>query len=96
MRVFLVAALALSSVLFTGSGSAQTARKGDGKVPFSREAERAKANENLLVIMGGGLGGPYLQLAHDIAMPSASDARWPRTVRAVTIRQPALLHGTLS
>jgi TRAP transporter TAXI family solute receptor len=68
MRVILVAALALSSVLFTGSGSAQTARKGDGKVPFSREAERAKANENLLVIMGGGLGGPYLQLAHDIAV----------------------------
>jgi TRAP transporter TAXI family solute receptor len=68
MRVFLVALLALSSALCAGLGSAQTVHKGGGKAPFTREVERSKANQNLLVLMGGGLGGPYLQLAHDIAV----------------------------
>ena len=68
MRVLIAALLMLSNALCVGLASAQTAAKGGTKASFAREAERHKANENLLVLMGGGLGGPYLQLAHDIAV----------------------------
>jgi TRAP transporter TAXI family solute receptor len=51
-----------------GAASAQTAYKGSTKAPvFSHQAAREKANENLLMLLGGSLGGPYLQLAQDIA-----------------------------
>lgn len=35
--------------------------------PSVREQLRQKVNENLIILMAGGLGGPYLQLAADIA-----------------------------
>jgi TRAP transporter TAXI family solute receptor len=66
MRISLVAALAIAlCALVVGPTSAQGPRP---DAAFDREKERAKANDNLLVLMSGGLGGPYLQLADDIAV----------------------------
>jgi TRAP transporter TAXI family solute receptor len=66
MRVLLAALLALAGLFYPLSGSAQTGQK--GAKGFPREVERHKANENLLVLMGGALGDSYLELAHDIAV----------------------------
>jgi TRAP-type uncharacterized transport system substrate-binding protein len=51
------------------SGSAQTPQRSQHSKTqgFSHPVERQKANENLLMLLGGTLGGPYLQLAQDIA-----------------------------
>jgi len=72
MRVSLVLAflLALSPLAVSTSG-AQTRQKAEpaSKAPaFSHPAEREKANENLLMVLGGTLGGPYLQMAQDIGL----------------------------
>ena len=66
MRVSIAALLVVAlSALCASPGGAQQKRAAPA---FTHEKERQKANENLLVLMGGGLGGPYLQLAHDIAV----------------------------
>jgi TRAP-type uncharacterized transport system substrate-binding protein len=69
MRVSRVLAFLLTlGPIALGAASAQTAYKGSTKAPaFSHQAAREKANENLLMLLGGSLGGPYLQLAQDIA-----------------------------
>ena len=68
MRISLVLALAVAvapfSAVETGAQSKQ---------PFNRDKERFKANESMLVIMAGDVGGSYLQMANDIAMV-ANDA----------------------
>jgi TRAP-type uncharacterized transport system substrate-binding protein len=48
--------------------SAQAPPKAASKPdPFSLPAQREKANENLLMLLGGTQGGPYAQLAQDMA-----------------------------
>ena len=49
-----------------GAGKAE-AQKGPSKAPFSHHDERAKANQNLLMLLGGALGGPWIQMAQDVA-----------------------------
>jgi uncharacterized protein len=47
---------------------AQAPQKAPAKAaPFSVPSQREKANENLLMIVGGTAGGPYAQLAQDMA-----------------------------
>ncbi len=70
MRVSLVLALLLaSSPLAVTASSAQSPQKPAPapKAPFSHLVEREKANENFLILLGGTLGGPYVQMAQDIA-----------------------------
>jgi TRAP transporter TAXI family solute receptor len=73
MRVFFLAfALALSPPSVAPAG-AQTAPWQKVSQPpkaktFVREAERNKVNENVLMLLGAQLGGPYIQLAQDIAV----------------------------
>jgi TRAP transporter TAXI family solute receptor len=59
-----VFALALG-LSVAGDASAQTPKKG---APLSHEAARAKANENLVMLLGGPAGGVFMQLAQDIAV----------------------------
>lgn len=73
MRVFVLSVLVALSCLGASPGGAQTSQSAKGAAPdttpaFDRESERQQANKNLLVLMGGGLGGPYLKLAHDISV----------------------------
>src|SRR5262245_11412634 len=72
MRVWLVLAFLLAlSPLAVSAASAQTQQKGaqpPKAPPFSHPAEREKANENLLMVLGGTLGGPWLHMAQDIAL----------------------------
>jgi TRAP transporter TAXI family solute receptor len=66
MRVSIAALLVAASIALCASpGGAQQKRTGPAP---SQEAQRHKANENVLVLMAGGLGGPYLHLAHDISV----------------------------
>jgi uncharacterized protein len=70
MRVSLVLAFLLAlSPLAVSASSAQTRPKAHPPKapPFSHYTEREKANENLLMVLGGTLGGPYIQLAQDIS-----------------------------
>jgi TRAP-type uncharacterized transport system substrate-binding protein len=72
MRVSLVLAflLALGALAITSS-SAETRQKGavPAKAPaFSHQSEREKVNENLLMLLGGILGGPWIQMAQDVAV----------------------------
>ncbi len=63
--------LALGLVLAVGLSpcSAEGGKSGrHAKAPFSHAAERARANENLLMLLGGALGGPWLQMAQEIAV----------------------------
>jgi uncharacterized protein len=47
---------------------AQAPQKAPSKpAPFSHPTQREKANENLLMLLGGTAGGPYAQLAQDMA-----------------------------
>lgn len=62
MRFPLVLAFAMA-LCPVSLGSAQAQSK-----PFSHAEERQRANENLLMLLGGPLGGPYIQLAQDIAL----------------------------
>jgi len=71
MRVSLVLAFLLAlSPLVVSASSAQTRQKGaQPKAPaFSHQTEREKANENLLMVLGGTLGGPWIQMAQDMAV----------------------------
>jgi len=66
MRDVIVAALVLAlSPLAAGSAHAQP-KKGP-QPAYSHPAEREKANENVVMLLGGTAGGPYMQLAQDIA-----------------------------
>jgi uncharacterized protein len=69
MRVSIVLAfLVVLSPL--GAVSAQTPQPGaqpSKARPSAHQAQRDKANENLLMLLGGTAGGPYAQLAQDMA-----------------------------
>jgi TRAP transporter TAXI family solute receptor len=71
MRVpFFLAFLLALNQLFVGPCSAQ-ASKSPVKATTaaaSREQQRLKMNENLLILMCGQLGAPYIQLGHDISV----------------------------
>jgi TRAP-type uncharacterized transport system substrate-binding protein len=72
MRVSLqlVFLLALSAVV-AGAGRVEAQQKKSGAptkaAPFSHQEERAKANQSLLMLLGGALGGPWIQMAQDVA-----------------------------
>jgi TRAP-type uncharacterized transport system substrate-binding protein len=69
MRVSL--ALVLLLALGPLAVSAQTRQKGAAptKAPaFSHQDEREKVNQNLLMLLGGTLGGPWLHMAQDVAV----------------------------
>jgi len=71
MRASLVLAffLALSPIAVNVSG-AQPRQKAPAplKPPaFSHEAEREKVNENVLMLLGGTLGGPWIQMAQEVS-----------------------------
>jgi TRAP transporter TAXI family solute receptor len=67
MRVALVLAFLLaSSTLAINPAGGQTP-KGPKTPAFSHRVVREKANQNLLMLLGGTLGGPYIQMAQDIA-----------------------------
>jgi TRAP-type uncharacterized transport system substrate-binding protein len=75
MRVSVVLALLLAlGPLAVGVSSAQPRQKGPQPAkaqPFSHQAEREKANENLLMVLGGTLGGPWIHMAQDVALAVA-------------------------
>lgn len=48
--------------------SAQTAQPREKSANTAREVMRQKMNENLLILMCGSLGAPYIQLGHDISV----------------------------
>jgi TRAP-type uncharacterized transport system substrate-binding protein len=69
LSLLLVFLLALNP-LAAGVSSAQTRHKSTQppKAPaFSHHAERGKVNENLVMLLGGTLGGPWIQMAQDIS-----------------------------
>jgi TRAP-type uncharacterized transport system substrate-binding protein len=66
MRFALLLALLLGCAI--GPAGAQGSKSGSGKQPFSHLVEREKANESLVMLLGGALGGPWLQLAQEIAL----------------------------
>lgn len=73
MRVSLALAflLALSPVVVSAAGAQAQPQKGGGpsKAPtFSHQDEREKVNQNLLMLLGGTLGGPWIQMAQDVAL----------------------------
>ena len=72
MRVSLALALLLAlSPLAVSTASAQTRQKAatPSKAPaFSHQEEREKVNQNLLMLLGGTLGGPWIQMAQDVAV----------------------------
>jgi TRAP-type uncharacterized transport system substrate-binding protein len=71
VRLSILSAFLLALAPFAvGALSAQTRQKGTQppKAPaFSHQAERGKVNENLVMLLGGTLGGPWLQMAQDIS-----------------------------
>jgi TRAP-type uncharacterized transport system substrate-binding protein len=71
MRVWLLAAIFLAGTFFaTNESSAQAGPKpvAPSKAPaFSQEAERERVNGNLLMLLGGTLGGPWIQMAQEIS-----------------------------
>jgi TRAP-type uncharacterized transport system substrate-binding protein len=71
MRVSLVLALLLTlGPLAVGSADAQAVKKGappPKASAFSHQTERNKVNENLLMLLGGTLGGPWIQMAQEIS-----------------------------
>jgi len=66
MRV-LVALVVLMALSLSGAGDlrAQSPKKA---APISHQVARDKANENVVMILGGALGASYIQLAQDIAL----------------------------
>jgi uncharacterized protein len=72
MRVSLALAFLLALSLLTVSpSSAQTRQKGaapSSAPAFSHQDEREKVNQNLLMLLGGTLGGPWIQMAQDVAV----------------------------
>ncbi len=68
MRATLLLAFLLAlSPLNVSPGLAQQGHQRSGAPHFTEEAAREKANENLVMLLAGTLGGPYIQLAQDIA-----------------------------
>jgi uncharacterized protein len=72
MRVSFALALLLAlGLLSAASLRAQTAQKSwqsPASKGFVREVEREKVNENVVMLLAGQVGQPYLQLAQDIAV----------------------------
>src|SRR5262249_28893501 len=65
--------LALSAVVVGAATGQAQPQKGKGAVPsksptFSHLQEREKANQNLLMLLGGTLGGPWIQMAQDVSL----------------------------
>jgi TRAP transporter TAXI family solute receptor len=71
MRVSLVSALLVGFGVLALGADAQ-AQKTGAQQPKGQHVPhyvvREKANENLLMVLGGTLGGPYIQMAQDIAI----------------------------
>ena len=68
MRIFVLGFLLALSTVCAGLCNAQTAQPAKAqKQPAQHELERQKANENVLILLGGPTGGPYIQLAQDLA-----------------------------
>src|SRR5262245_63165851 len=63
-----LAFLLLVSGLSPSPSSAQTQASQPKDKLGNREQMRQKMNENLLVLMCGSLGAPYIQLGHDISV----------------------------
>jgi uncharacterized protein len=69
MRVrTLLAFLLLLGSLSVSPSSAQTVQPREKAASLTREQFRQKMNENLLILMCGSLGAPYIQLGHDISV----------------------------
>jgi TRAP transporter TAXI family solute receptor len=71
MRVSVLLAFLLALGPLAGGAGAQTRHKGAQQQkaqPVPHYVAREKANENLLMVLGGTLGGPYIQMAQDIAL----------------------------
>ena len=72
MRVSLVVSLFLTlAPFFVSPASAQTAQRSwrsPTEKAFDRETLRQKVNENVVMLLAGQLGEPYIQLAQDIAV----------------------------
>jgi uncharacterized protein len=69
MRVrTLLAFLLLLGSLSVSPSSAQTVQPREKAASPTREQFRQKMNENLLILMCGSLGAPYIQLGHDISV----------------------------
>ena len=75
MRVWRALALltALCSFLFSPCGAQAQQKAGQpSKAPaFSHPVERQKANENILMFLGGAVGGPWMQMAQEVAQTVA-------------------------
>lgn len=70
MRVSLALAFLVAvGAMVAGAGDAQAQQKSSAtkSAPFSHQDARTKANENLLMLLGGALGGPWIQMAQDVA-----------------------------
>src|SRR5512138_348656 len=67
MRFALLLALVLAAGIgpAAAQGSKETTKGGK---QFSHIVEREKANESLVMLLGGALGGPWLQMAQDVAL----------------------------
>lgn len=69
MRVrFVLAFLLLMGPLWVDPSSGQTPQPKEKAPDVAREQMRQKMNENVLVLMCGSLGAPYIQLGHDISV----------------------------
>ena len=68
MRVNFSLAALLVSIFFVTHSDAQTVSQREKLTNPAREQMRQKMNENLLVLMCGSLGAPYIQLGHDISV----------------------------
>jgi TRAP-type uncharacterized transport system substrate-binding protein len=56
------------SPLAVSAASAQTKKGAPSNAPsYSQEVEREKVNENLLMLLGGTLGGPWIQMAQEMS-----------------------------
>src|SRR5262252_10207332 len=68
--VIVLASLLLMGALWVNprSNQAKYAQQKDRLPVLNRDQMRQKMNENLLVLMCGSLGAPYIQLGHDISV----------------------------
>jgi TRAP-type uncharacterized transport system substrate-binding protein len=94
MRFALLLALLLASGI--GPAVAQGSKEGSkgGKQPFSHVVEREKANESLMMLLGGALGGAWLQMAQDIAL-AVSDGKKLRVLPVAGEGSKQNLHDVL-
>jgi TRAP transporter TAXI family solute receptor len=67
VRIVLAFVLLLSTISVSAS-SAQTVQPREKATNVEREQLRQKMNENVLTLMCGSLGAPYIQLGHDISV----------------------------